>query len=417
MSLAHLLNEGFLKECYFELGRDRASGIDGVSWKEYGERLDENINDLVARLKAKRYRPQPSRRVYIDKDEHSKRPLGLPSLEDKIVQKGIARILEAIYEQDFLDCSYGFRPNRSCHQTLNVVDKTMMQGPIHYVIESDIKRFFDNVSHSWMLRCLQVRIKDSSLLLLIRRFLEAGYIDADEFVLTTKGTPQGGNLSPVFSNIFLHYVLDLWFKKKIKPKVRGACHLVRYADDFLCLVQYADDAQHIEQMMRERFLKVELELHPEKTRIIDLDREQRCRRNRKNRQSHTFDFLGFTHYWGKSRKGNPTLCRKTSAKKFRKACKEMNMWLRKVRCAAKLTYWWPTLQAKLRGHYQYYGISGNRRAIERFHYVTKRLVFKWINRRSKKASFNWEGFEEYLEHYPLPEPRIVHHLYTLSFDS
>jgi RNA-directed DNA polymerase len=416
-SLAHLLNEGFLKECYFGLGRDRASGIDGVSWKEYGERLDENIGDLVARLKAKRYKPQPSRRVYIDKDEHSKRPLGLPALEDKIVQKGVARILEAIYEQDFLDCSYGFRPNRSCHQALNVVDKTMMRRPINYVIEADIKRFFDNVSHDWMIRCLQVRIKDPSLLLLIKKFLKAGFVDADEFVLTTQGTPQGGNLSPVLSNIFLHYVLDLWFEKTIKPKVRGVCRLVRYADDFICMTQYPDDAQCIEQMMRERFAKFNLELHPEKTRIINLDREQRCRTNRKDHQSHTFDFLGFTHYWGRSRKGNPTLCRKTSAKKFRKACKELNIWLRKVRCTAKLKEWWPTLQAKLRGHYQYYGISGNRRAIERFHQVARRLVFKWLNRRSQKTSFDWKGFKVYLERYRLPAPRIVHHLYTLSFDS
>jgi hypothetical protein len=183
------------------------------------------------------------------------------------------------------------------------------------------------------------------------------------------------------------------------------------------MVQYADDAQYIEQVMRERFVKFDLELHPEKTRIINLDREQRCRTNRKDHQSHTFDFLGFTHYWGKSRKGNPTLCRKTSAKKFRKACKEMNIWLRQIRGTTKLKEWWPTLQAKLRGHFQYYGISGNSRAIERYHYVAKRLVFKWVNRRSQKTSFNWEGFTAYLEHYPLPEPRIVHHLYTLSFVS
>ena len=416
-SLAHLLNDGFLKECYFSLGRDRASGIDGVSWKEYGERLDENISDLVARLKAKRYKPKPSRRVYIPKDEHSKRPLGLASLEDKIVQKGIAQILEAIYEQDFLNCSYGFRPNRSCHQALDRVDKTIMESRINYVIEADIRRFFDNVSHDWMMRCLQVRIKDPSLLLLIRRFLKAGYVDAGEFVLTTEGTPQGSNFSPIISNIFLHYVLDLWFEKKIKPRGRGACQLVRYADDYICMVQHVDDARHIEQAMRERFAKFGLELHPDKTRVIAFNKRAANRVKGNKHSVRTFDFLGFTHYWGKSRRGNWTLCRKTSAKGFRKSCKEMNEWLRQVRCAAKLREWWPILQAKLRGYYQYYGISGNRRAIERYHYVAKRLIFKWLNRRSQKASFDWGGFNAYLEHYPLPEPRIVHHLYTLSFVS
>jgi len=231
-SLAHLLNAGFLKACYYSLGRDQASGMDGVSWKEYGERLDENLNDLVARLKAKRYKPQPARRVYIPKDEHSKRPLGLPAQEDKIVQKGIAWILEAIYEQDFLDCSYGFRPKRNCHQALDVVDKTIMKRPIHYVIEADIKGYFDNVSHSWMLRCLEVRIQDPSLLLLIRRFLKAGYVDAGQLVPTEQGTPQGGNLSPIIANIFLHYVLDLWFEKKIKPQVHSARFMLVTPDFF-----------------------------------------------------------------------------------------------------------------------------------------------------------------------------------------
>jgi RNA-directed DNA polymerase len=416
-SLAHLLNKKFLRECYFELGRDRASGIDGVSWQAYGESLDENLANLVKRMKAKQYRPQPAKRVYIPKNEHEKRPLGLPSLEDKIVQKGLSRILEAIYEQDFLGCSYGFRPNRSCHDALRAVDQTIMKRPVRYVIEADIKGFFDNVSHNWLLKMLKVRIKDPSFLLLVRRFVKAGYIEEGKLVRTEQGTPQGGNLSPMLANIFLHYVLDLWFESKIKPKVRGVCQLVRYADDFICMTQYANDARYIEQVMRERFVKFGLELHPEKTRIIHLDREQKCRTNRKDHQSRTFDFLGFTHYWGKSRKGNPTLRRKTSAKKFRKACKGMNKWLRQVRCTAKLKEWWPTLRAKLRGHYQYYGISGNSRAIERYHYVTKQLVFKWLNRRSQKSSFTWKGFEVYLEHYPLPEPRIVHHLYTLSFVS
>ncbi len=343
--------------------------------------------------------------------------VNVPVLEDKIVQKGISRILEAIYEADFLNCSYGFRPKRTCHQALNVMDKTVMRKYVDYVIEADIKSYFDKVSHEWMMKFLQVRIKDSSFLLLIQRFLKAGYFEAGKVIPTDQGTPQGGNVSPILSNIFLYYVLDLWFEKKVIPQVRGACHMVRYADDFICMTQYSGDAHYIEQVMRERFVKFDLELHPTKTRIINLDREQRCRKNRKEHQSHTFDFLGFTHYWGRSRKGNPTLCRKTSAKKFRKACKEMNIWLRKVRCTAKPKDWWPTLRAKLRGHFQYYGISGNRRAIVRFHYETKRLVFKWLNRRSQKSSFTWEDLEAYLKHYLIPAPCIVHHLYTLSFDS
>jgi len=417
-SLAHLLNEGFLKECYFGLGRDRASGIDGVSWKEYGERLDENISDLVARMKAKRYKPQPSRRVYIPKDEHSKRPLGLPALEDKIVQKGIARILEAIYEQDFLDCSYGFRPNRGCHGALTAVDKAIWRDRISYVIEADIKRFFDNVSHDWMLRCLQVHILDPSLLLLIRRFLKAGYIDAGEFVLTAEGTPQGGNLSPILSNIFLHYVLDLWFEKKIKPKVRGACHLVRYADDFVCMAQYFDDAQYIEQAMQQRFAKFNLELNPEKTRIVDFGSKGRGNVNQEGQhRPRTFDFLGFTHYLGKSLKGNWVLCRKTSSKRLRRACKELAMWLKMIRSSAKLKEWWPMLQMKLRGHYQYYGISGNSRAMAHYCYITDHLILKWLNRRCQKVSFSWKGYRAYLKHYPLPKPRIVHRLYTPSSDS
>jgi RNA-directed DNA polymerase len=409
-SLAHLLNEGYLKECYLALGRDRASGIYGVSWKEYGERLEENLIDLVARMKAKRYKPQPSRRVYIPKDEHSQRPLGLPALEDKIVQKGIARILEAIYEQDFLNGSYGFRPGRSCHQALGVVYETITRQPIHFVIEADIKGFFDNVSHEWMIRCLQVRIQDPSLLLLIRRFLKAGYMENGQLVLPDQGTPQGGNLSPMLANIFLHYVLDLWFERKIKPQVHGVCSLVRYADDFLCTVQYEQDARYIEQAMRERFAKFGLELHPDKTRVIRFDRQGRTKAHRDPQEGRTFDFLGFTHYWGKSRKGYPALHRKTSSKRFRRAGKELNTWLRAIRNAAKVQDWWPLLQAKLRGHYQYYGIRGNSHSIRQYGELAKRLAFKWLNRRSQKLSFDWEGFARYLKPYPLPEPRIVHRL-------
>jgi RNA-directed DNA polymerase len=414
ISLAHLLNEGFLKECYYRLGRDRASGIDGVSWKEYGERLDENLNNLVTRMKVKRYKPQPVKRVYIPKNEHQKRPLGLPALEDKIVQKGISRILEAIYEADFLDCSYGFRPERSCHQAINAVDKTIMTKPINYVIEADIKGYFDNVSHEWLMEFLQVRIKDPSLLLLIRRFLKAGYCEAGQIVVTEQGTAQGGNLSPMLSNIFLHYVLDLWFEKKVRPQVKGAAYLVRYADDFICMVQYASDAERIERALRERFAKFDLELHPGKTRIISFGRFERENARGQNRRGNTFDFLGFTHYCGTSRRGKFIVGRKTSRKKFRKKCKEMNDWLRKIRNFKKIKEWWPILQAKLRGHYQYYGVSGNMRSLRRFYRLTLGMTLKWLNRRSQRKSFNWVSFEKYLEHYPLPEPRIVYNLYTLS---
>jgi len=413
-SLAHLLNEGFLKECYYSLGRDRASGIDGVSWKEYGEQLGENLNNLVTRMKVKRYKPQPAKRVYIPKNEHEKRPLGLPALEDKIVQKGISRILEAIYEADFLDCSYGFRPNRNCHQAINAVDKTIMTKPINYVIEADIKGYFDNVSHEWMMEFLKVRIKDPSFLLLIRRFLKAGYFEAGRIVATEQGTAQGGNLSPMLSNIFLHYVLDLWFEKKIKPMVKGACQLVRYADDFICLVQYKDDAEYIEQALRERFVKFDLELHPEKTRVISFGRYERENAKRQKRRANSFDYLGFTHYCGISRKGKFIVGRKTSRKKFRMKCKEMNNWLRKIRNYRKAKEWWPVLQAKLRGHYQYYGVSGNMRSLVCFYKLTLRMTLKWLNRRSQCNSFSWQRFLAYLQHYPLPRPRIVHNLYTLS---
>ncbi|MHC4124713.1 MAG: group II intron reverse transcriptase/maturase [Planctomycetota bacterium] len=413
-SLAHLLNEGFLKECYFRLGRERASGIDGVTWEEYGEQLDENLKNLVTRMKAKRYKPKPAKRVYIPKDEHSKRPLGLPALEDKIVQKGIAWILEAIYEADFLNCSYGFRPNKSCHQALDAIDKMIMKNPINHIINADIKGFFDNVSHMWLEKFLQVRIKDPSFLFLIRRFLKAGYIDADMLVLTEQGTPQGGNLSPVISNIFLHYVLDLWFEKRIKRQARGQCYLVRYADDYICMVQYADDAQGIKQALQKRFTKFDLELHPDKTNVISFGRYERKNAKRQNRRANTFDFLGFTHFCGKSRRGKFIVGRKTSQKKFRRKCREMNEWLKSIRNYKKAKEWWPTLEAKLRGHYQYYGVSGNMRALKRFYGMTLRLVRKWLNRRSQRKTFSWAGFNAYLKHYPLPMPRITCNLYTLS---
>jgi len=410
-SLAHLLNSEFLRGCYRSLGKEKASGIDGRSWHDYGQDLDANLTNLVERLKAKKYKPLPAKRVYIPKNDKETRPLGLPAIEDKIVQKGIARILEAIYEADFMDCSYGFRPKRSCHQALKVVNDTIMSKPVSYVIEADIKGFFDHVSHDWMMKFLQVRIRDSSLLLLIRRFLKAGYMESGLLVRTDEGTPQGGNLSPMLANIFLHYVLDLWFVKRVKPSVAGQCYLVRYADDFVCMVQNRHIAREIEAMLRERFAKFGLTLHPEKTRTISFGRFERENAHRQGRKSNTFDFLGFTHFCGLSRKGTFLLGRKTSGKKFRKACTEINNWLRQIRSVMCIKDWWPLLAAKLRGHYNYYGVSGNSRMIVRFGYVTIRAVIKWLNRRSQRRSFTWKQLNAYLAHYRLPRPRIVHNLY------
>jgi group II intron reverse transcriptase/maturase len=417
ISLAHWLDEEFLARCYYRLERDRASGIDGVTWKEYGAHLEENLRDLVARLKAKRYRPQPSKRVYIPKDEHSQRPLGLPALEDKIVQAGIAAILGAIYEADFLDCSYGFRPERGCHQALDAVYQTIMRKPINHIIDADIKGFFDNVSHEWLMKFLRVRIKDSSLLLLIERFLKAGYFEAGRIVATERGTPQGGNLSPLLSNIFLHYVLDLWFEKRLKRAVRGACHLVRYADDFVVMVQYQDEARHVMQALGERFTQFGLELHPEKTRVIGFGRYERENARRQKRRPNTFDFLGFTHFCGKNRWGKFNVGRKTSRKKFCKKARELNTWLSQVRSLHAVKEWWPILKAKLAGHYQYFGICGNSRMLLRYYRLAVRLAFHWLNRRSQKQSFNKRSFSEYLKRYPLPPPRIVHSPYKLSPES
>lgn len=414
-NLAYLLDEEFLKECYNKLERNRAGGIDGVSWQEYGKQLDGNIKRLVERMKAKQYKPQPVRRVYIPKDEHSERPLGLPAVEDKIVQKGIACILEVIYEQDFLECSYGFRPGRDCHQALKEVNTIFTQEPINHVVEADIKGFFDNVSHERLMELLGRRINDPGFLFLIQRFLKAGYVEDGKQYATEEGTPQGGNLSPMLANIFLHYVLDEWLEKEIKPGMRGIIRLVRYADDYICMAQYADEAEEIATAMSARFAEYGLELNAEKSRVISFGRYEEENARRQNRKANTFDFLGFTHYCGQSRKGNFLLGRKTSGNKFRKKCGAMNAWLKAVRNVCPAKEWWQVLKAKLTGHYRYYGVSGNYAMIRRFHRETLILAMRWLNRRSQRKTFNRESYGEYLKRHPLPTPRIAHNFYTLKF--
>jgi len=286
-----------------------------------------------------------------------------------------------------------------------------MFQPVNHIVEADIKGFFDNVSHEHLMDVIRIRIRDTTLLNLIEKFLKAGYVDAGLLVRGDEGTPQGSILSPMLSNIFLHYVLDTWYENVVKSHVRGYCELVRYADDFICLVRYVDDAKRIEQGLHNRFNKYGLELHSRKTRRISFGHFERENAHRQDRRANTFDFLGFTHYCDTSRKGTFKVGRTTSRKKFTTKCKEMNRWLGKIRNAVPTKVWWKILQAKIRGHYQYYGVSENYAGIHRFYKAAIRMVRKWMNRRSQKRKMNWERFREYLGHYPLPKPRIVHSFY------
>lgn len=410
-SLAHLLDEEYLRDCYTSLNRNKAVGIDNVSWEDYGMNLDENLERLVLKLKRKKYTPKPAKRVYIPKGKTDKRPLGISALENKIVERGITNILESIYEEDFLNSSYGYRPNRNCHQAIKKLNDLIMFQPINHIVEADIKGFFDNVSHDELIEFIRIRINDTTLLDLIKKFIRAGYIDGGLLVRSDRGISQGSILSPILANIFLHYVLDIWFDTIVKNHVKGYCEIVRYSDDFVCVVRHVDDARRIEQGLKNRFNKFGLEIHPTKSRSFSFGRFERGNAKKQNRSSNTFDFLGFTHYCDRSRKGNFKVGRKTSRKKYTAKCIEMNLWLKAIRNMVKTKEWWETLKAKLRGHFQYYGVSENYNGIERFYKFTIKVVRKWMNRRSQKRKMSWEKFINYLGHYPLPKPRIVHNFY------
>ena len=390
-------------------------GIDGISFEEYEQNLMQNLDDLVSRMKQFSYRPQPVKRVYIPKSNGKRRLLGIPALEDKIVQMCITRILVAIYENDFVDSSYGCRPNRSCHDALMNLNQMIMENSVNHVIDADIKGFFDNVNHKWMRRCLEERIADKNFLRLIVRFLKSGIIEQGKYYSTEKGTPQGGILSPILANIYLHYVLDLWIERAVKKEVNGYVGFVRYADDFIICVQCKEDSLGILKGLKERLKKLGLELSLDKTKVIEFGRYARENAKVKGNKQKTFDFLGFTHFCDRTRKGAFKVGRKTSCKKFSQKAREMNQWLKSVRNAAKPIEWWKILSAKLRGHFQYYGVRGNYRGIMKNYTLTIRLIYKWLNRRSQKDSFNWEGFIKYLQRHPLPKPKIHHNFYTWGY--
>ena len=410
VSLASLLNEEYLLECYQGLKKNKAPGIDGVSVEQYGDGLEGNLRKLVERMKTMSYKPQNVLRVYIPKAQGGKRPLGIPTVEDKIVQKGISEILKAIFEPNFIEESYGFREGKGCHDALKKVNHEINTKPVNYVIDADIKGFFDSVNHQWMIKFLEHRIQDKNLIRLIVRFLKAGILEEGNHKKIEEGTPQGGIISPILANIYLHYVLDLWFKKVLRKDLRGYAEIVRYADDFIILVQYKDDCDKILENLRERLAKFSLELSESKTSTIRFGRT--ADKSDKENRPGTFDFLGFTHFCGKTRKGKFKVGRKTSKSKFERRIKEMNEFLRNSRNKYKLSELWSNIKQKLLGHYHYYGVSENSRSISNYGMMVEKLLFKWLNRRSQRKNFDWNSFNLYIRKYPLPKPKIYVSFYT-----
>lgn len=416
-NLIHLVNEESLKECFKRLDKDKASGIDRVTKEEYGKNLDENVKKLVSRMKQMSYRPQAVRRSYIPKGGGKLRPLGIPCLEDKMVQMAFTRILEAIYEVDFYDNSYGFRKGRSCHDALARLNSRLMVKPVNHIVDADIKGFFDNVSHDWLIRCLEVRVKDQKFIRYIVRFLKSGVMEDGKYHKTEKGTPQGGVISPVLANIYLHYVLDRWFILNVEDKCKGYTDLVRYCDDFIICTQHKHEAYRILELIKQRLRKFGLELSEEKTRIVEFGRFAAERMAKVGKRPETFNFLGFTHYCSRSRSGKFKVGRKTEKKRYSKGLKKIKEFVKSNRNRLKLEELWKRVNSMLIGHYRYYGVNENSRSLEKFRYEVRRILFKWLNRRSQRRSFDWESFELYLKRYPLPRPRIYRNLFEIAHGS
>jgi RNA-directed DNA polymerase len=403
-SLASLLNEEYLRTCYAELPKKKALGIDGVSVEEYGESLEANLNGLVERMKSMSYRPQAVRKKEIPKERGGTRILGIPSAEDKIVQKGISSILTAIFDPSFIETSYGFREKMGCHDALKMVHQEITFKRVNYIIDADIKSFFDNVDHDWLVQFLEHRIKDKKFIRLIIRFLKAGIMDEGILRASAMGTPQGGIISPILANIYLHYVLDLWFEKGLKKELQGYASIVRYADDFIILVERESDCTLILEQLRLRLAKFKLELSESKTSVVKFGRNTDINDERKHPD--TFDFLGFTHYCGKTRDGKFKVCRRTSKSRFRLGIRKVSVFLKEHKNTYTLQELWASISQMVRGHYRYYGVSDNSKSLWNYQDRVKGLLYKWLNRRSQMKSYTWESFKQYVSKYPLPEPKI-----------
>ena len=407
-NLASYINVETLRAIHKQMDKHKAYGIDQVTKKDYEQNLEENLENLVKRMKSGSYKPKPMRRVYIPKDGGSKRPLGISSYEDKLVENAIAQILTLIYEPKFYEESYGFRPGRSCHQAVREVIEDIQYRKTNYVVEADIRGFFDNVDHEWLMKFLQHDIADRKFLEIIEKFLKAGIMENGKSLDSEKGTPQGNGASPVLANIYLHYVLDNWFDVIVKRQCQGESYLIRYCDDFISCFQNKWEAEVYQKRLRERFRKYGLELAEEKTKILEFGRfAKKNRRNRGEGKPETFDFLGFTFYCGMNGKKEFYRCRvKTSKKKFRSKIRTMKEWIKNHR-TMPLEELFKKINEKLRGHYQYYGVIDNTREMKNYLSQTKWLLYKWLNRRSQKRSYTLETFHNgLLRTFPLEEPII-----------
>jgi RNA-directed DNA polymerase len=402
-SLAHLIDVAALERAFHRQRPDAAVGVDGVTKEEYGRDLDANLRGLHRRLKAKRYRHQPIRRVHLPKDKGRTRPIGISCFEDKIVQDALREVLQAVYEQDFLQCSYGFRPGRGAHDAIRAFDRVATGGEANWVLEADIKSFFDSVDRKTLLELLRVRVPDGSIKRLVGKCLHVGVLDGEEFSRPDKGTTQGSVLSPLLANVYLHYALDLWFEREVKPRLTGTSSLIRYADDFIICFELREDAERVMDVLGKRLARFGLTLQPNKTRLIPFGRPPPTQKRGKG--PGTFDFLGFTLFWRRSRRGGWCVGCKTRRARLRRAIRAVYDWCRRHR-HEPVAVQHAALTSRIRGHFQYFGVNGNQRSLGRLFHHARRAWFKWLCRRSQRKRLTWPRFVDLLRDLPLPVSRV-----------
>jgi group II intron reverse transcriptase/maturase len=394
----------WLKEAYRLTRKDAAAGVDNVTAEEYGERLEDNLKTLLERFKSGSYYAPPVRRVYIPKDDgKEQRAIGIPTLEDKVLQRAVVMLLTPLYEQDFLNCSYGFRPKKSVYQALDVLWQTVMDMRECWVYEVDIRKYFDTVKPEYIREFLKKRVNDGVITRIIGKWLKAGVMEDGAIHFREEGTPQGGVISPLLSNLYLHEVLDVWFEKEIRPRLFGKAKQIRFADDFVLCFERKEDAQRVEAVLNKRFGKYGLTINEEKSRILCFGRPRR----EGNQESESFTFLGFTHYWGKSRNGSWIVKKKTAKRKLKNAVRKVFQYCKANR-HRPVEEQWEKLKRKVKGHYAFYGVTHNMTSLTKYLIEVKRSWCYWLGRRSRDNVMPWERFKLLLAKYPLPQPRIVH---------